>query len=245
MYDSDRKLIRPRNMEGQFIEEFDPIEPWIGFQEGNAVQYTFYVPHDIEDLIGLMGAETFNNRLDSIFIQSRENIFGGGTEVDAFSGLTALYNHGNQPNLHISWLFNFSGKPYLSQKWVRTICDEFYGVEPMHGYGFGQDEDQGQLGAWYVMSAMGLFDVKVLTEINPHFQIGSPLFDKITIELNEDYYNGDRFVIISRGNSKATPYIQSLYVNGREQDKLEISFEKVKSGGELILEMGDEPNTDF
>lgn len=245
LYDSDRKLIRPRNMEGQFIEEFDPLEPWIGFQEGNAVQYTFYVPHDIEDLIGLMGAETFNNRLDSIFIQSRENIFGGGTEVDAFSGLTALYNHGNQPNLHISWLFNFSGKPYLSQKWVRTICDEFYGVEPMHGYGFGQDEDQGQLGAWYVMSAMGLFDVKGLTEINPHFQIGSPLFDKITIELNEDYYNGDRFVIISRGNSKATPYVQSLYVNGREQDKLEISFEKVKSGGELILEMGDEPNTDF
>ncbi|MFW6328220.1 MAG: GH92 family glycosyl hydrolase, partial [Bacteroidota bacterium] len=159
LYDSDKKLIRPRNIEGKFIEEFDPLAPWIGFQEGNAVQYTFYVPHDIEDLVNLVGEKKFNNRLDSIFIKSRENIFGGGKEVDAFSGLTALYNHGNQPNLHISWLFNFSGKPHLSQKWVRTICNEFYGVEPMHGYGYGQDEDQGQLGAWYVMSGMGLFDV--------------------------------------------------------------------------------------
>ena len=65
--------------------------------------------------------------------------------------------HIKQPNLHISWLFNFSGKPYLSQKWVRAILDEFYGLEGIHGYGYGQDEDQGQLGAWYVMSALGLF----------------------------------------------------------------------------------------
>lgn len=178
LYDPETRLIRPKDTKGNFLEDFNPLAPWKGFQEGNAVQYTFYVPHQIDELVDLVGQETFNNRLDSIFLLSQKNIFGGGKEVDAFAGLKTVYNHGNQPNLHISWLFNFSGKPYLSQKWVRAILDEFYGLEGIHGYGYGQDEDQGQLGAWYVMSALGLFDVKGLTEIDPKFQIGAPLFDK-------------------------------------------------------------------
>jgi predicted alpha-1,2-mannosidase len=245
LYDFDKKLIRPRNMEGEFIKDFDPLAPWIGFQEGNAVQYTFYVPHDIEDLVNLMGEETFNNRLDSIFIQSRDNIFGGGTEVDAFSGVKALYNHGNQPNLHISWLFNFSGKPYLSQKWVRTICDEFYGVEPMHGYGFGQDEDQGQLGAWYVMSSIGLFDVKGLTEPEPKFQIGSPLFDKVTIQLNQDYYKGKTFVIETQNNSDQNIYLKSIKYNDQSSNIPSLDFNKVVQGGTLELTMDSIPNHDL
>lgn len=166
LYDPETRLIRPKDTKGNFLEDFNPLAPWKGFQEGNAVQYTFYVPHQIDELVDLVGQETFNNRLDSIFLLSQKNIFGGGKEVDAFAGLKTVYNHGNQPNLHISWLFNFSGKPYLSQKWVRAILDEFYGLEGIHGYGYGQDEDQGQLGAWYVMSALGLFDVKGLTEID-------------------------------------------------------------------------------
>lgn len=186
LYDPETRLIRPKDTKGNFLEDFNPLAPWKGFQEGNAVQYTFYVPHQIDELVDLVGQETFNNRLDSIFLLSQKNIFGGGKEVDAFAGLKTVYNHGNQPNLHISWLFNFSGKPYLSQKWVRAILDEFYGLEGIHGYGYGQDEDQGQLGAWYVMSALGLFDVKGLTEIDPKFQIGAPLFDKVTVRLNKD-----------------------------------------------------------
>ena len=154
LYDPETRLIRPKDTKGNFLEDFNPLAPWKGFQEGNAVQYTFYVPHQIDELVDLVGQETFNNRLDSIFLLSQKNIFGGGKEVDAFAGLKTVYNHGNQPNLHISWLFNFSGKPYLSQKWVRAILDEFYGLEGIHGYGYGQDEDQGQLGAWYVMSAL-------------------------------------------------------------------------------------------
>lgn len=152
LYDPETRLIRPKDTKGNFLEDFNPLAPWKGFQEGNAVQYTFYVPHQIDELVDLVGQETFNNRLDSIFLLSQKNIFGGGKEVDAFAGLKTVYNHGNQPNLHISWLFNFSGKPYLSQKWVRAILDEFYGLEGIHGYGYGQDEDQGQLGAWYVMT---------------------------------------------------------------------------------------------
>lgn len=121
LYDPETRLIRPKDTKGNFLEDFNPLAPWKGFQEGNAVQYTFYVPHQIDELVDLVGQETFNNRLDSIFLLSQKNIFGGGKEVDAFAGLKTVYNHGNQPNLHISWLFNFSGKPYLSQKWVRAI----------------------------------------------------------------------------------------------------------------------------
>ena len=131
-----------------FMKDFKPMAAWVGFQEGNAVQYTFYVPHEPEKLVEVVGRDEFNTRLDSTFILSRKNEFGGGKTLDAFSGVQAIYNHGNQPNLHIAWMFNFSGKPYLSQKWVRAICNEFYGTDGVHGYGYGQDEDQGQLGAW-------------------------------------------------------------------------------------------------
>ena len=103
LYDPETRLIRPKDTKGNFLEDFNPLAPWKGFQEGNAVQYTFYVPHQIDELVDLVGQETFNNRLDSIFLLSQKNIFGGGKEVDAFAGLKTVYNHGNQPNLHISW----------------------------------------------------------------------------------------------------------------------------------------------
>ena len=242
LFDPETKLIRPKDRNGVFLKDFDPMAPWIGFQEGNAVQYTYYVPHDIEELISLVGVDEFNERLDKSFEISRANIFGGGENIDAFSGLHTLYNHGNQPNLHISWLFNFSGKPWLSQKWVRAICDEFYGVEGIHGYGFGQDEDQGQLGAWYVMSSIGLFDVKGLTEINPSFQIGSPLFDKVTIKLNKDYYSGDKFVIETRNNSKENIYIQSIELNGTPHHSVKLDYADVTKGGRMVIELSNEPN---
>lgn len=242
LFDEDTRLIRPKDTKGNFLKDFEPLAPWKGFQEGNAVQYTFYVPHHIDELVGLLGKETFNNRLDSIFLLSQKNIFGGGTEVDAFAGLTAVYNHGNQPNLHISWLFNFSGKPYLSQKWVHAILNEFYGLEGIHGYGYGQDEDQGQLGAWYVMSSLGLFDVKGLTEINPKFQVGAPLFDKVTIRLNKDYYPGEKFVIETVKNSAEDCYLKSVSLNGKSQDSIQIPFKDVVKGGKLTLQLDQNPN---
>lgn len=104
-------------------------------------------------------------------------------------------------------MFTFSGKPWLSQKWMRTICNEFYGTEGVHGYGYGQDEDQGQLGAWHVMAAMGLSDVKGLTASEPSLQIVSPLFDKMTVRLNRDYFPGKEYVIKTNGNSIDNIYI--------------------------------------
>ena len=242
VFDKETKLMRPKLADGTFLKDFDPLKPWIGFQEGNAVQYTFYVPHEPERLIKMVGKDEFNNRLDSIFILSQKNIFGGGKTLNAFSGLQTVYNHGNQPNLHISWLFNFSGKPWLSQKWVRAICNEFYGTDGIHGYGYGQDEDQGQLGAWYVMSAIGLFDVKGLTEINPQFQIGSPLFDRVEIELNSKYYDGKLFTIEVVNNTPQNHYLQSISANGQRQKTVFIPFADIVKGGILTLEMGDTAN---
>lgn len=245
LYDPETRLIRPKDTKGNFLEDFNPLAPWKGFQEGNAVQYTFYVPHQIDELVDLVGQETFNNRLDSIFLLSQKNIFGGGKEVDAFAGLKTVYNHGNQPNLHISWLFNFSGKPYLSQKWVRAILDEFYALEGIHGYGYGQDEDQGQLGAWYVMSALGLFDVKGLTEIDPKFQIGAPLFDKVTVRLNKDYYPGEKFVIEAKKQAVGDCYLQDISLNNRPQDTVQLPFSEVVKGGKLVLGLGASPNEEL
>ncbi|MDL2221154.1 GH92 family glycosyl hydrolase [Parabacteroides sp. OttesenSCG-928-N08] len=242
LYDPSTNFVRPKMANGEFMSDFNPMQVWRGFQEGNAWQYTFYVPHDIEELANKVGKEVFSARLDSIFTVSQDLIFSGGTEVGAFAGLETLYNHGNQPCLHISWLFNEVGRPSLTQKWVRAILDEFYNVEGIHGYGFGQDEDQGQLGAWYVIASLGLFDIKGLTDINPSFALGSPLFDKITIQLNNKYYKGDTFVVETIQNSKKNKYVKQFTVNGEPWKGLRIPFETVVNGGRLQVEMSDTPN---
>ncbi len=242
LYDPSTTYIRPKDENGNFIESFNPFEPWRGFQEGNAVQYTFYVPHDPKSLIDTIGNDRFVNRLDSIFTLSEPDFFSGGKTINAFAGVAAIYNHGNQPNLHISWMFNFTDKPYLTQKWVRSICDKFYGTEKIHGYGFGQDEDQGQLGAWYVMSSIGLFDVKGLTEINSKFQVASPLFDKVTIQLNRDYYEGQTFTIETENNSATNVYIQEVELNGEDLNSVFLPFKEVVNGGKLKIKLGEKPN---
>ncbi len=245
LFDPETELIRPKLLDGSFIKEFNPMAPWTGFQEGNAIQYTFYVPHEPKKLIEKVGKEVFNTRLDSIFIIAQKNVFGGGKTVDAFAGIHAPYNHGNQPNLHISWLFNYSGKPYLTQKWVRSICNEFYGVDGIHGYGYGQDEDQGQLGAWYVMASIGLFDVGGLTAINPSFQLSSPLFDRVEIDLNKNYYKGNKFVIKVQDNSKINTYIEHINLNGKNQNSIAIPFSEIVNGGKLTIKLADRPNTNL
>lgn len=243
LFDPETKFIRPKYKNGNFIENFDPMEAWRGFQEGNAFQYTWYVPHDIPGLIELVGEELFNERLEMMFTEARKSLFGGGEEIDSFSGLEKLYNHGNQPCLHNPWLFNISGKPWLTQKWTRTICNEFYGDEPLHGYGFGQDEDQGQLGAWYVLAGIGLFDISGHADSAPRFQVGSPLFDNIEIELNRDYYTGKKLVIKTINNSPDNIYVRKIMVNGIEVNEFSLDRNTLVKGAEIVLFMGPEPAT--
>ena len=240
LYDERTDFIRPKDSSGNFLDDFDPFAPWIGYQEGNAWQYTFYVPHQPKELVEKMGEEKFVKRLDSIFTVSEKTKFGG-EQIDAFAGLNYLYNQGNQPNLHIAYLFNFTDKPWLTQKWVREICDGFYGTEPIHGYGYGQDEDQGQLGAWYNMAAIGLFDVKGLVDIDPVFQLTSPIFDKIEIKSGW----GSTIIIESKDNLPENQYIQSLKVNGAESRTNQIPLDVLKNGAKLEYQLGPEPNKEW
>lgn len=242
LFNDSLKLIHPRNAEGQFIDNFNPLESWRGFQEGNSMQYTFFVPQNPSGLVGRVGKDLFNHRLDSIFTVARDMLFGGGKVVNAFSGLASPYNHGNQPSLHISWLFNFSGKPWLTQKWTRLICDEFYGVTGEHGYGYGQDEDQGQLGSWYVLAAMGLFDVQGGVSQRPTYQLGSPQFERIEIDLKGHQNAGRKFVIETKGNGPGQYYVQSATLNGKPFGQCWLYRDELYKGGKLELQMGAEPN---
>ena len=242
LFNDSLKLIHPRDAEGRFIDNFNPLESWRGFQEGNSMQYTFFVPQNPAGLVERVGADLFNQRLDSIFTVARDMVFGGGKVVNAFSGLASPYNHGNQPSLHISWLFNFSGKPWLTQKWTRLICDEFYGTTGEHGYGYGQDEDQGQLGSWYVLAAMGLFDVQGGVCQRPTYQLGSPQFDRIEISLKGHKNSGKRFVIETQGNGPGQYYVQSATLNGKPLNQCWLYRDELYKGGTLKLQMGGVPN---
>lgn len=202
-----------------------------------------YVPHDVASLIDLVGDSLFNARLEKMFEDALGNQFGSGTdEIHSFSAIEKLYNHGNQPSLHNAWLFNYSGRPWLTQKWVRSICDTFYGTSALHGYGVGQDEDQGQLGAWYVMAAMGLFDVQGHSAARPTFQLGAPLFDRIEIKLNPDYYPGEELLITVEKEGANTGFIQSCTWNNREIQDCWIYRDHLIQGGELHFILGEEPD---
>jgi len=243
LFDPETRFIRPKHPDGIFVEDFDPLEGWRGFQEGNAYQYTWYVPHDIEGLMEAVGQDLFNQRLEQMFTDAQKSLFGGGKEIHSFSGVDMLYNHGNQPCLHNAWLFNYTGKPWLTQKWTRTICNEFYGIEPLHGYGYGQDEDQGQLGAWYVMAALGLFDVQGHAAADPTFQFGSPLFEKVSLQLGGDPDN--LLVIRAENNAQENLYIQTLDLNGKSIKECWIPREELMNGGILTYTMGSEPNVEW
>lgn len=246
IFDPETKFIRPKKEDGTFIKDFDPMRGWDGFQEGNAFQYTWYVPHDVAGLIQLIGKDAFNQRLEQMFDDAQKSMFGGGSEeIHSFSGVEKLYNHGNQPCLHNPWLFNYSGKPWLTQKWTRTICNEFYGTTPLHGYGIGQDEDQGQLGAWFVMASMGLFDVQGLSAQRPTLQLGSPLFDKIIIHTDNHYYNGQPIIIETLDNAPENLYIQSASFNNKKLDQNWIYFDELINGGTLKLKMGPSANKEW
>lgn len=246
LFDSETGYMRPREESGEFVKDFNPMKAWLGFQEGNAAQYTWYVPHDIAGLMSLLGKDEFNRRLENTFETASVNRYAGKpNEFDSFSGIEQLYNHGNQPCLHNVWLFNYSGKPWLTQKYTRDICNVFYGTEPTHGYGYGQDEDQGQLGAWYVLAAMGLFDVQGGTNKKPTMQIGSPIFSKVTIRLNKQYYLGDTFTIEAQNNIDATYYIQKAELNGNTLTDCFIPLQEIQKGGVLKLEMVNAPNKEW
>lgn len=228
--------VRQRHADGRWVSGFSPFDG-AGFVEGNAWQFTWFAPHDVAGLIELLGRDTFVSRLDAGLTASEPNRFNAtGDRMADFP-----INHGNQPNMQSSWLFNYAGAPWLTQKWTRKILDLYYGSSPIDGY--PGDEDQGQMGAWFVMSAMGLFQMDGGCAVRPTYGLASPLFDRVTIHLDDRYYRGDEFVIEAHRPCPEANYIQSATLDGRALGGPWLYQSELVDGGKLVLTMGTEPNT--
>ncbi len=237
VFHQELKYIVPKDSEGKWKEDFNPFSG-ASFTEGNSWQYSWYVPHDVPGLIEVMGKDLFNTRLEEGFTKSEAKNFTAHAFDRTQKTIHEYYiNHGNQANMQAAYLFNFSGKPWLTQKYSRAILDKFYGSTPYHGW--EGDEDEGQMGAWFVMSSMGLFEMNGCTSPDMRVELTSPLFEMITIHLDNKYYNGDKFVIRATNNSADNIYIQKARLNGKSLEEMHISFEDIVNGGELLLEMGN------
>ena len=245
-FDPEVKYLRRKYRDGSWVPNFKEFGDvaWLGsgYVEGNAWQYTYFVPHDLQGLTNLMGTEEYNDRLEKGFEKSAEHNFNsehlGANSLDGMGVLPV--NHGNQPNMQAAYLFNHAGKPWLTQKWATEIMDKYYGDDPLGGW-LG-DEDQGQMGAWYVMSSMGLFQMDGGTAQDPIIEIGSPKFNKVIIKLDKDYYSGNEFIIEAKGVSDKNIYIQSATLNGKKLIGPWFYAKELTSGGSLVLKMGPKPN---
>uniref|UniRef100_UPI0032168564 GH92 family glycosyl hydrolase n=1 Tax=uncultured Draconibacterium sp. TaxID=1573823 RepID=UPI0032168564 len=233
VFSSEVNFMRGRKSNFQFVENFDPMETINHYTEANAYQYSTYVPQDVEGLINLMGGDKMmENWLDSCF--SVQTDFSKINLRDV-TGLIGQYAHGNEPSHHIAYLYNYVGTPWKTQQMTRKILSTLY---KNTSDGIDGNEDCGQMSAWYVLSAMGFYAV---TPGMDYYVIGSPLFNKVTINLE----NGKKFEIIANNNNGENMYIQSALLNGEAYSKSFLKHEDIMNGGQIIFEMGNTPNNEW
>lgn len=232
LFDPTVGFMRPR-YNGGWKASFDPSEVDNNFTEANSWQYSFYVPQDISGLINLhRGVSNFEKKLDDLF--SASSNIAGRKQAD-ITGLIGQYAHGNEPSHHMAYLYNYVGRPWKTQKIVRQIMDEMYTDKPD---GLCGNEDCGQMSAWYVLSSVGLYAV---CPGNTQYAIGSPIFGKIQINLE----NGKKFAIVAENNSKKNIYIKEAYLNGKPLNRSWVDYSEIMAGGELKLVMADVPNKEW
>jgi hypothetical protein len=232
VFDSETGFARPRK-NGSWLKPFDPREVDFNFTEANSWQYSFFVPQDISGLIELLGGkDRFARKLDELF--SSENKTTGRHQAD-ITGLIGQYAHGNEPSHHMAYLYDYVGQPWKTQKRVRQIMDDFYTTRPD---GLIGNEDCGQMSAWYVLSAAGFYPV---TPGAPIYALGTPLFPELRFNLE----NGKSFVIKARDVSTRNIYIQSATLNGQPYRSSYLTHKDLMDGGELIFQMGPQPNFDW
>jgi len=229
VFDPASGFMRPRS-NGNWVEPFDPREVTFAFTEANSWQYTFFAPQDVSGLVDLMGgAGKFAHRLDQLFAADSRTT--GREQVD-ITGLIGQYAHGNEPSHHMAYLYNYVGQPWKTQFRVQQIMNEFYKPEPD---GLIGNEDCGQMSAWYVLSAAGFYPV---TPGSTVYAIGSPLFPEVRFNLE----NGKSFVIRAAGVSDRNVYIESATLNGERYNKSFLLHDDLMRGGELVFQMGSQPN---
>lgn len=237
LYDAQTKLMRPKDSEGKFREDFDPSGWSKDYTEGNSWHWSFCVFHDPQGLIDLMGGKKqFTAMLDTVFVIPSYEGMNSRSMIHEMREMQVMnmgqYAHGNQPIQHMPYLYNYSGEPWKSQYWVRKIMDKLYQPTPD---GYCGDEDNGQTSAWYVFSAMGFYSV---APASGEYIIGSPQFDKVTLNLA----NGKKLVINSTNQAEEHVYIKDLKFNGEKYDKNFLRYEDLLKGGNLEFNMSGEPN---
>jgi predicted alpha-1,2-mannosidase len=247
LYDARTGFMAPKAADGNWVfneKKLDPV--WSGGQGGreyytetNAWTYTFHVQHDVAGLIGIMGGrDKFTAKLDQLFQEQ----FGGRGSKFAYlnqfpdgTGLIGQYNHGNQPGFHISYLYNYAGEPWKTQRRVRDIMKIWYSDGPL---GICGDEDEGEISSWYVFSAMGFYPV---CPGRPVYDIGSPIFEKVVIDVGKNR----KFIIEARDVSLKNKYIQSANLNGVPLNTPWFNHSDLSGGGTLVLQMGPRPNMEW
>lgn len=239
--DPNMGFARLRHSDGSWYQDFSPIETGGNHQyvEGNAWQLTFFVPQDVPALAKIIGEEEFAKRLDQGFETSSQWRYNAPNEK--YWDFPVI--QGNQQSMHFSFLFNWVKKPWLTQKWNRDVLDRYYGSGISNAY-LG-DEDQGQMSAWFLMSALGLFQTDGGTNAAPIYEIGSPIFERTEIHLNHMYDRGRTFVIEAENTSFNNKYVQSATLNGKILKNFWFPASELLKGGHLKLIMGAEPNTNW
>lgn len=235
-FDMETHFMRGRLSDTSWRTPFSPFESVHredDFSEGNSWQYTWLVPHDVEGLVRLQGSEEdFILKLDSLF--TIEGDMGEHASND-ITGLIGQYAHGNEPSHHITYLYPFVGQPWKTAEKVRYILDHHY--TDKHD-GIIGNEDVGQMSAWYILSALGFYQVN---PSNGMYVFGSPVMDKATIQLG----NGKTMNITYRNNSKTNIYIQRISLNGKDYTKSYIHYKDLMAGGNMVIEMGATPSKTF
>jgi putative alpha-1,2-mannosidase len=210
----------------RWIEPFDPARVDNNYTEANSWQYSFFVPHDVEGLMeALGGEEPFVERLDALF--EADSRTTGRTQAD-ITGLIGQYAHGNEPSHHMAWLYHYAGRPEASARRVRRILDELYTAEPE---GLSGNEDCGQMSAWYVLAAIGIYPV---TPCSDGYLLGVPLFDRVTLDLE----NGQSFTIRTTGRGS---FVESAGLNGEPLLRSYLRHGEIIRGGELVFKLSDRP----
>ena len=236
--DRETGYARMKDSKGDWLADFDPYQSGANkhYVEGNAWQLTFFVPQDVPALAYAIGQERFIERLDWGFEESYKTRFNGMN--DQYWNYPVI--QGNQQSMHFAFLFNWVKKPWLTQKWSRAIMERYY------GYGLSNawlgDEDQGQMSAWFIMASLGLFQTDGGCRIDPVYEIASPLYQKIEINLGNQFGRGDKFIIEARNASRKNKYVQSALLNGKPLETFSFQANELLKGGSLVLEMGPEPN---
>lgn len=238
LFNAEQGLIFPKKRDGEWLH-LDPLNGK-GWVEANAWQGTWSLSFDLPKLVGMMGGgDAFCDKLNHAFEQARRFDFlyeyGDGGYV----------SYANQPGCSNAHLFTYGGKPWLTQYWVRQVKERAYGgITPDKGYG-GHDEDQGQMGGVSALMAIGLFSVTGTESDVPYYDITSPIFDRVTIRLNPDYYPGREFVITTHDNSAGNCYIRRAELNGQPWDYAQFDHEQFIRGGKLELWLGEQPNKEW